>query len=252
VKGKFELADHGTLFLDEVGDMPLSLQVKLLRVLQEQRFTRVGGEKEISVDVRVIAATNRDLEEAVKLKMFREDLFYRLNVIPIHLPALRERREDVPQLVEYFLNRFAKRHGMPRLHLNESQMDALMEYPWPGNIRELQNSVEKATVLQDVGSLLQNTSGPRSIAIPATTRKGEGAAPTTTMSSDEYILKLGESDEVRDLSEVAADAQRAAVIRALKICRGNKADAARKLGVSYKTLFNKIDDLKIEISTNVK
>lgn len=253
VRGKFEIAHHGTLFLDEVGDMPLSLQVKLLRVLQEQRFTRVGGEKEIEVDVRVIAATNLNLEEAVRTKLFREDLYYRLNVIPIHIPALRERREDIPQLAEYFLNKFSKRHNLPRLKISEAQMQALVEYPWPGNIRELQNSIEKATVLQDVTSLLHNTfsQGPGKAALPqgaGTSAPGAAAA----LKENEYLLTLGEEGEIRDLAEVAADAQRAAVIRALRISKGNKSVAARQLGVSYKTLFNKIDDLKIEISTNVK
>ncbi|MCC5874682.1 MAG: sigma-54-dependent Fis family transcriptional regulator [Candidatus Sumerlaeia bacterium] len=251
VRGKFEIAHHGTLFLDEVGDMPLSLQVKLLRVLQEQRFARVGGEKEIEVDVRVIAATNLNLEDAVRTKMFREDLYYRLNVIPIHLPALRERRVDIPQLAEFFLNKFSKRHNLPRLKLTEAQMQALVDYPWPGNIRELQNSIEKATVLQDVNTLLHNTFA-QGGGKPAVFPGGGSTGAPAPARENEYLLKLGEEGEIRDLSEVAADAQRAAVIRALRLSKGNKSVAAKKLGVSYKTLFNKIDDLKIEISTNVK
>jgi DNA-binding NtrC family response regulator len=254
VRGKFELADHGTLFLDEVGDMALSLQVKLLRVLQDQRFTRVGGEKEINVDVRVIAATNRDLEDAIRTKQFREDLYYRLNVIPIHLPALRERREDIPQLADHFMTRFAKRHNLPRLKLNEAQVAMLQDYHWPGNIRELQNSIEKATVLQDVGTLM------------AVVRGGERSAPAgggppvpavggpgnlRPLREHEYLLALGEEGGIRDLGEVAAEAQRAAVIRALRLCKGNKSEAAKRLGISYKTLFNKIDDLDIRISTEV-
>lgn len=251
VRGKFEVANHGTLFLDEVGDMPLTLQVKLLRVLQEQRFTRVGGEKEIEVDVRVIAATNLNLEEAVRTKIFREDLYYRLNVIPIHLPALRERKEDIPQLVDYFINKFAKRHNLPKLKLTDSHMESLVDYPWPGNIRELQNSVEKATVLQDVNTLLHNTFAQ----VPgagASQPVGTGAPQgRQQLEENEYLLKLGEKGDIRNLGEVAADAQRAAVIRALRLSKGNKSVAARKLGVSYKTLFNKIDDLNIEISTKV-
>ena len=252
VRGKFEIADHGTLFLDEIGDMPMSLQVKLLRALQEQRFTRVGGEKEISVDVRVIAATNRDMGEAVRLKQFREDLFYRLNVIPIHLPPLRERREDIPHLVEYFLKKFSRRHNMPKLSLSEEQLTALQRYPWPGNIRELQNTCEKATVLQDVSALVAPAGGrtpsPLAIMSPGGTAD---AIMRPALSEDEYALDLGRGGNIRDLGEVAADAQRAAVIRALKLCGGNKSEAAKKLGISYKTLFNKIEDLGIRISTTV-
>lgn len=249
--GKFEAANHGTLFLDEIGEMPLTLQVKLLRVLQEQSFARVGGEKEISVDVRVIAATNRNLEEMVKLKLFREDLYYRLNVIPLQIPPLRERREDIPHLVEYFVNKFARRHHIEKLRISAEQMEQLKVMPWPGNIRELQNAVEKATVLQDVASLLGTATGgwmppPTATGSSPTTRE---AAPP---SGDSYMLDLGNGGKIRELGDVAADAQRAAVIRALRLCNGNKSEAAKKLGVSYKTLFNKIDDLNIQISTNVQ
>jgi DNA-binding NtrC family response regulator len=252
VRGKFEQADHGTLFLDEIGDMPMSLQVKLLRALQEQRFTRVGGEKEISVDVRVIAATNRDMAEAVRLKQFREDLYYRLNVIPITLPPLRERREDIPHLVEFFLNKFSRRHNMPKLKLDTVQLEALCSYGWPGNIRELQNTCEKATVLQDVGALVGLATGrqPSPLSMIAA---GAGNLPASPVAGpDEFLLDLGADGSIRDLGDVAADAQRAAVIRALRLCNGNKSEAAKKLGVSYKTLFNKIDDLNIQISTTVK
>jgi DNA-binding NtrC family response regulator len=252
VRGKFELADHGTLFLDEIGDMPMSLQVKLLRAIQEQRFTRVGGEKEITVDVRIIAATNRDMAEAVRLKQFREDLFYRLNVIPIQLPPLRERREDIPHLVEFFLGKFARRHNMTRLKLSSEQMEALTSYGWPGNIRELQNTCEKATVLQDVTALVSHgrVQNPLSIMAPSAIT-GDGQ-PVALPTGDECLLDLGHGGEIRELHEVAADAQRAAVIRALRLCHGNKSEASKRLGISYKTLFNKIDDLGIQISTNVQ
>ncbi len=249
-KGKFELANHGTLFLDEIGDMPLSLQVKLLRVLQEQKFSRVGGEKEINVDVRVIAATNRNLEEAVQQKSFREDLFYRLNVIPVTLPPLRERKSDIPQLVDHFMNRFAKRHHLPKLELNDDDMEMLTNHPWAGNIRELQNAIEKAVVLQDKDALFSgafSTSSRDDVPVSAHTGGGEVA-----VNDDQFLLDLGEDSTIRQLSEVAADAQRAAVIRALKLCKGNKSEASKRLGVSYKTLFNKIDDLQIQISTTVE
>ncbi len=243
-QGKFEVANNGTLFLDEIGEMPMSLQVKLLRVLQEQRFPRVGGEKEISVDVRVIAATNRDLDEMVKMKLFREDLFYRLNVIPIQLPPLRERKADIPHLVEHFLVKFSRRHHVNKLALSEAQVAVLQNYAWPGNIRELQNAVEKATVLQDPGSLLTGAARARSLA--------PSGPMGRVISDDEFVLDLGIGGAIRELGDVAADAQRSAVIRALRLCRGNKSEAAKRLGISYKTLFNKIDDLDISISTSVE
>lgn len=252
--GKFEVADHGTLFLDEIGEMPPSLQVKLLRVLQEQRFARVGGEKEISVDVRVIAATNRNLEEMVKLKLFREDLYYRLNVIPIHLPPLRDRKDDIPHLVEYFVTKFSRRHHVEKLKIATEQMENLKQYPWPGNIRELQNAVEKATVLQDVEALIhpQGVPGSVSASTPAIAMAGEVRNAKSTVKESDFVLDLSGEGGIRNLSEVAADAQRAAVIRALKVCRGNKSETAKRLGISYKTLFNKIDDLDIQISTSVE
>ncbi len=255
VQGKFELANHGTLFLDEIGDMPMSLQVKLLRALQEQKFTRVGGEKEVSVDVRVIAATNRNLEEMVGLKLFREDLYYRLNVIPINLPPLRERREDIPHLIEYFLNKFSKRHHLPKLQLDAEMIEAVKGHSWPGNIRELQNALEKATVLQDPQALLQiieHVPSADPAALPGNGRNQDMQKKVPVADDSQYILQLGGDKEIRPLSDVAADAQRAGVIRALKLCHGNKSEAAKRLGISYKTLFNKIDDLNIQISTDVK
>src|SRR5437867_5590296 len=145
--GRFALADHGTIFLDEVGELPLETQVKLLRVLQEQEFEPVGSNQTVRVDVRVIAATNRDLEEAVRAGRFRADLFYRLNVFPLHVPPLRERASDIPQLATFFLSRFAKKFGRQVDMISQGTMDRLVAYPWPGNIRELQNVIERAVVL---------------------------------------------------------------------------------------------------------
>jgi Nif-specific regulatory protein len=145
-RGRFELADGGTLFLDEVGDLPLSFQIKLLRVLQERQFERVGGTETISVDVRLITATNRVLEEAVRAGQFREDLYYRLNVIPIFLPPLRDRPEDVPPLIEFYLDRFNRENGKS-VRLSRAVYDRLLRYPWPGNIRELQHAVEHLVVM---------------------------------------------------------------------------------------------------------
>ncbi|HEX7319578.1 MAG TPA: sigma 54-interacting transcriptional regulator [bacterium] len=146
-RGRFELANHGTIFLDEIGDLPIETQVKLLRVLQEREFERLGGVKTVKVDVRVIAATNQDLEEKIKQKLFREDLFYRLNVFPVHIPPLRDRRNDIPALAMHFLSVFAKQMNKPVKKLSDDAQAALVNYPWPGNVRELQNVIERAVVL---------------------------------------------------------------------------------------------------------
>ena len=145
--GRFELAHHGSLFLDEIGDIGLDLQPKLLRVLQEKEFERLGSNRTLKIDVRLIAATNRDLAQMVASHEFREDLYYRLAVFPIHLPALRERREDIPLLVEYFMGRFARRMKKNIRHIPSPAMEAMTEWSWPGNIRELQNFIERAVIL---------------------------------------------------------------------------------------------------------
>jgi two-component system nitrogen regulation response regulator NtrX len=146
-KGKFELADEGTLFLDEIGDMSLATQAKLLRVLETQEFQRVGGSKKIKVDVRVIAATNKNLEEEIKKMNFREDLFFRLNVIPIYVPSLRERKDDIPLLVEHFLNLLAQQYGQKIKKISKATLEALISYDWPGNVRELKNTIERFVIM---------------------------------------------------------------------------------------------------------
>ena len=262
-KGKFELAHGGTLFLDEIGEMPLNLQVKLLRVLQEGTFTRVGGEKEIEADVRIIAATNRNLAEEVEAKTFREDLYYRLNVIPITLPPLRERLGDIPALMKFFHDRFCERHELPALQLTSEVIEKASNHAWPGNIRELQNAVEKAVILQDTSLLTgsmrpigEEPGPPRAEQLPITPSRAERerqAAQTPVIDEqNQCVIDLGDPGAVRELADVAADAQRAALVRALRVCGGNKAEAAKKLGVSYKTLFNRIHELGISISTSVE
>jgi len=146
-KGKFELADEGTLFLDEIGDMSLATQAKLLRVIETQEFQRVGGSKKIKVDVRIIAATNKDLEDEIKKAAFREDLFFRLNVIPILVPPLRERKDDIPLLVEHFLNIFAQQYGQKTKKMSKATLEALVNYDWPGNVRELKNIIERFVIM---------------------------------------------------------------------------------------------------------
>lgn len=146
-KGKFELADKGTLFLDEVGDMALATQAKLLRVIETQEFQRVGGSKNIKVDVRIIAATNKNLQGEIKKMIFREDLYFRLNVIPINVPSLRERRDDIPLLVEHFLENFAKQYGRKTQKISKATLNILMNYDWPGNVRELKNTIERFVIM---------------------------------------------------------------------------------------------------------
>lgn len=166
--GKFELADGGTIFLDEIGEMTPSMQSKLLRVLQEGDFYRLGGNEPIPVDVRVIAATNRDIEQEVAGGRFREDLYYRLNVVQIRMPALRERKEDIPQLAGHFLNMFKQERGRPHLSLSREALDRMLAYEWPGNIREMKNAIERAVVMGSAAEIQPED-------LPASSRKAEGA-----------------------------------------------------------------------------
>jgi len=207
-RGKFELARGGTIFLDEIGEMPFSLQAKLLRVLQERSFERVGGSREISADVRIIAATNRNLETEVKEGRFREDLFYRLHVFPLRLPPLRERRDAIPELAAFFAGRFAVRSGKRNLALSPATMDALAQYPWPGNIRELQNVLERAVILCRDG--IEPRDLPESLSRPV--------------------------HEVSESGGTLRDREKEAIIAALKNNRGNRRRAAEELGLSRRTL----------------
>ncbi len=191
--GRFELADKGTLFLDEVGDIPLALQPKLLRVLQEQEFERLGSAQTHHVDVRLVAATNRDLTEMVKRGEFRSDLYYRLNVFPILLPPLRARREDIPALVTHFVEIFCRRMGKQIEHIPPKTMFALSSYPWPGNIRELQNLIERAVILSDFGVLhnpLPTTASKDAIIFPAATtlRDSERALILHTLEAVGWVI----------------------------------------------------------------
>ncbi|MCM2277303.1 MAG: sigma-54 dependent transcriptional regulator [Oligoflexia bacterium] len=233
--GRFELAHEGTLFLDEVAEMPMEMQVKLLRVLQEQEFERVGGVNTIKVDVRIITATNKDLDAEVKAGRFREDLFYRLNVVPIHLPALRERKEDVDLLVRFFLQQFNTKLRKAITGLTAETLQALRLYPWPGNIRQLENVLERMVLMSD-GSVLGFDDLPEEVAaasgiVPGTAiETGAESSPSTLK---EIVKKQTQSIE-RELIE-----------KALEETGGNVTRAAEKLGLSRKGLQLKLKELGI-------
>jgi formate hydrogenlyase transcriptional activator len=221
--GRFELADKGTLFLDEVGDIPQSLQPKLLRVLQEQEFERLGSARTHQVDVRLVAATNRDLTEMVKLGEFRSDLYYRLNVFPVLLPPLRARREDIPALVTHFVETFGRRMAKKIEYISPETMSALRSYPWPGNIRELQNLIERAVILSNEGVL----SNPLPTTLTAgTVQVTSSPAPTTLRDSERNLIL----HTLESLGWVVGGANGAAATLGLK--RTTLINRMKKLGIS--------------------
>ncbi|HWP34201.1 MAG TPA: sigma-54 dependent transcriptional regulator [Thermodesulfobacteriota bacterium] len=226
-KGLFEEAHEGTLFLDEIGELPLALQVKLLRVLQEEEIRRVGDVKSIKVDVRVIAATVKDLEKEVKAGRFREDLYYRLNVLPIHVPPLRQRKEDIPALVEHFIKKYNARLDMKVAGVAPEAMALLMEYDWPGNVRELENTIERALVLTD-SAYIQPASLPPAVREFQTKSRLE-------LLKDEYSIKKSS----RILEEEL-------IRKALAKTRGNRTHAAKLLEISHRALLYKIAEYGIE------
>ena len=228
--GKFELADKGTIFLDEIGDMPGSLQVKLLRVLQEREFERLGGTKTIKVDVRVVAATNQDLRAALEQGTFREDLYYRLNVVPISIPPLREHKEDIPYLVDHFIKRFAESSGKSIEGITPDAMKLLVDFHWPGNVRELENIIERAVVM---------TAGPRidagdirlDIAAPGSHASSQAAgAPAIMFLPEGMTLEQFEDKLIRE---------------ALQRAGGNKSQAARLLGLSRNALRYRLSKIGV-------
>ncbi len=216
-KGRFELADRGTLFLDEVGDLPPSVQVKLLRVLQEREFERLGGTETIKVDVRLIAATNRDLEQAMREGTFREDLYYRLNVFTIFLPPLRERKSDIPLLADHFLEKYARMHGKDIRRISTPAIDMLMSYHWPGNVRELENCIERAVLVCE-GSVIHSHH------LPPTLQTAEASGTVPRLS----------------LSEAVAAYEKDLILDALKTTRGNISRAARLLNTTKRILGYKV------------
>jgi transcriptional regulator with GAF, ATPase, and Fis domain len=225
--GKFEVADGGTIFLDEVGDLELSLQAKILRVLQERQIERLGGNKPVDVDVRVIAATNLDLAAGIQNGRFREDLYYRLSVFPIQVPPLRERPEDIPVLAEHFVKHYASEMKKGDVKLAAEARELLVKYHWPGNVRELENTIERAMILCE-----KRTIGPEQLAIRLRT-------------SEEIVLREGAG--LKEIGQhAAARAERATIVRVLKETRGNKRKAAAVLRVDYTTLFEKLKRYDID------
>ncbi|MEK6537809.1 MAG: nif-specific transcriptional activator NifA [Nitrospirota bacterium] len=222
-KGRFEMADEGTLFLDEIGDIPPSTQVKLLRVLQERRFERVGGSKGITVDVRIIAATNRNLEDAVKEGKFREDLYYRLNVVPIRIPSLRERKEDIPPLVGHFLQLYNEENGRDVKISNEA-LDTLLIYDWPGNVRELENCIERMIVMAK-NDLIMTEDVPITIDTKLLNRQSDMSSVYGQARTLDHTIEFMEKEKI---------------IEALKRAGYVQAKAARQLGITSRQIGYKI------------
>ncbi len=237
--GKFELAHRGTLFLDEIGDLPLSLQAKILRVLEEKRFERVGGTVPLQVDVRVVAATNRNLKAAVAARQYREDLFFRLSVFPIVIPPLRERPEDISTLTRYFIDRFCRDLNKRPLVLSPSAEDELRQYAWPGNVRELQNCIERAAILTE-GDTIHPRHLNLSFRLPAAlvAATDEDASPWS---------KIDLSGSLGDASRrVLAEVERRKIEQALKEAAGNRGRAAEILQISYKMFVSKLREFGLD------
>jgi len=213
-EGRFELADRGTLLLDEISETSPAFQAKLLRVLQEQEFERVGGSKTIKVDVRVIATTNKDPKQAIREGKFREDLYYRLNVLPIYLPPLRERKEDIPLLVQHFLEKYSRQNGLRIKSLSKNCLDVMMQYEWPGNVRELENVIERAVVMSEGETIF-----PENISLSSPVQK-------TSLSFPEEIT----------LEEM----EKRLILHTLQRTGGNRTEAAKILGISVRTVRNKL------------
>ena len=230
--GKFELADQGTMFLDEIGELHISVQAKVLRVIEEQCFERIGGLETIRVNTRVVAATNRDLQDLVSKKEFREDLFFRLSVIPIHIPPLRERISDVRLLAQFFVEKFSKDLHRQTLQLTPEAARALENYSWPGNVRELQNTIERAVILSD-GKTVR--------------REDLNFAFQDRKRPEDFAHTLDLSGSLSEVSGRAASAaEKIKIKQVLELSNWNKTHAAELLDVSYKTLLNKVKEYELE------
>ncbi|MBN2102787.1 sigma-54-dependent Fis family transcriptional regulator [bacterium] len=218
-KGRFELAHQGTLFLDEIGDIPLNTQIKLLRVIQEKEFERVGGEETLQVNVRIIAATHRNLPEEVKAGRFREDLYYRLHILPVTLPPLRQRKEDIPLLAPYFLNKMTSERGLAPHKFTKEALDMLMGYPWPGNVRELENAIERALVLNESDTI--------------------DSEELSFLNAKKFGTEIAQTSW--NLEASLAETERVLLQKAMKRSHGVKARAARLLGIKEGALYYKLE-----------
>ncbi len=241
-KGKFELADNGTLFLDEVGDMNPDLQARLLRVIQEREFFRVGGREPIKVDVRIIAATNQDLDKAVQEKKFREDLLFRLNGVTLNLPSLRDRKGDVPLLADYFLDRFSHEFGGALRTLSPRALEAMEGYRWPGNVRELENIIRRAVLLSPSINL-----STEDLNLPQARHRKESLEDVITARLRPFIEKTDHSGKQELYDFIMPFIERPLIKLVLEKTRGNQVQAAELLGINRNTLRKKIKDLNIKI-----
>jgi two-component system nitrogen regulation response regulator GlnG len=255
-QGRFEQANGGTLFLDEIGDMPPEAQTRLLRVLQEGEFTSVGGRQPIKANVRIIAATHRDLRTAIRQGLFREDLFYRLNVVPIRLPPLRERAEDIPLLARHFLDR-AREDGLPSKSLDQGAVDRLKQHGWPGNVRELENLMRRLAALcpdEVIGGevIAAELTDPSPAAAPGLVSQ-TGNGPDTLSSAverhiKEFLVMHNDGIGVTDVyDKIIAEVERPLIRLTLAATRGNQIKAASMLGLNRNTLRKKIRDLEIPV-----
>jgi len=234
--GKFELAHRGTVFLDEIGELPLPLQSKILRALEERRFERVGGTAVVQVDVRIVAATNRNLKAAVATRQYREDLYFRLSVFPITIPPLRDRPGDIPTLARYFVERFCREMRKPPLPMAQSAIDELTSYHWPGNVRELQNCIERAVILTEGDSLHGRHLSLRSVAGPV-------AAPSDPWEQIDLAGTLAEASQ-----RVLVEAERRKILRAMKEAGGDQEEAANLLQISPRALTTKLKEYGLATS----
>jgi two-component system response regulator AtoC len=251
--GKFEFANHGTMFLDEIGDMSLPLQARLLKVLQDGAFSRLGGRQDVHVDVRIVAATNRNLEQAVVDGQFREDLFFLLSGVSIKLPPLRERREEVPLLCSYFLKKYSVHYNKACAELSQETMQLLMEYDWPGNVRELENLIKRTVMFgTEAGIKKEVTHGIAMAHRPIETRqppapRGSAAVPPVPQVTAP-LADVPDADEagncsLKDISRTAArSAERELIFKMLQQTRWNRKETAELLGISYKALLYKIKE----------